>query len=121
MARAPDEAWQRLAQGEPQDLIVVFDDATIREQAARLDNRSGISRDEAVIRFKAAQYAALKKNVLSSLPAGEAEVLRDYDALPLMFIRFRSATALKALLAHPAVLRAYEDRRESPIPVKPER
>jgi hypothetical protein len=69
--------------------------------------------DNDTIRFKMDHYAAIKKNVISTLPSGKVDMLKDYDVLPLMFLRFRSAEALKALLAHPSVLRVHGDEKEN--------
>ena len=80
--------WAQLADGQSQDLIVEFADS------------------------------ASKQAALLSLPSNEFEVLKDYEELPLMYIRFRSAAALKALLANPLVVNAYEDRQEDLMPQK---
>jgi len=87
--KAPQEVWERLARGEAQSLLVQFD------------------------------AVASKSAALSALPAGEVEVLKDYAALPMMYLRFRSTKALQGLLAQPSVVRAYADRREAPMPGKP--
>ncbi|OIR06769.1 hypothetical protein GALL_110170 [mine drainage metagenome] len=87
--KAPQEAWEKLARGEAQSLLVQFD------------------------------AAASKSAALSALPAGEIEVLKDYDALPMMYLRFRSTHALQNLLAQPSVVRAFVNRREVPMPGKP--
>jgi hypothetical protein len=107
---APPEAWDRLAGGEHQDLIVAFDDAAIQARALQLKKeRQEMFDDDNVLRFKAAQYASLKKDALSAVPDGQVEVLKDYPSLPLMFLRFHSADALRTLLARPSVKRAYEN------------
>ena len=110
----PLAVWEKLAVGEQQDLIVVFDDSAILAQALQLNKAKGIMFDDNdTIRFKAERYAAIKRDAISSLPSGNVEILKNYEALPLMFLRFHSTAALKALLAHPSVLKAYEDRKEN--------
>lgn len=110
----PLAVWEKLAAGEQQDLIVVFDDSAILAQALQLNKAKGIMFDDNdTIRFKAERYAAIKRDAMSSLPSGNVEILKNYEALPLMFLRFHSTAALKALLAHPSVLKAYEDRKEN--------
>lgn len=104
------------AAGGEQDLIVAFDDAAIRRQAEELNKQRGLSFDDSeTLSFKAERYADLKKNVLSALPPGDFAVLKDYPALPSMFLRFRSKEALRALLAHPSVIGVHEDRKEAPM------
>lgn len=114
MNKAPHEVWAKLAGGKSQDLIVVFDDSAILAQASQLNKERGIIFDDNdTIRFKTERYAAIKADVISTLPSGKVEILKNYDVLPLMFLRFRSAEALKALLAHPSILRVYDDRKEN--------
>jgi len=115
--KASQEAWKMLAQGIQQDLIVEFDDAAIQVKATQLNKEKGIMFDDAdTLHFKSEQYAAIKKSAISTLPAGEFEILKNYDALPLMFLRLRSTAALKALLAHPSVVKAHEERKERLMP-----
>ena len=114
MNLAPQDVWAKLRGGEPQDLIVVIDDSAIQAQAAQLNKERGILFDDNdTLRFKKDRYAAIKADAISTLPSGKVEILKNYDALPLMFLRFRSAEALKALLAHPSVLSVHEDRKEN--------
>ena len=114
MNKAPQEVWAKLAGGESQDLLVVFDDSAILAQASQLNKERGILFDDNnTIRFKADRYAAIKADVISALPSGKFEILKNYDVLPLMFLRFRTAEALKTLLAHPSVLNVHEDRKEN--------
>ena len=118
MDRLPDAVGERLARGEQQDLLVQFDDSVILRQAEQLNKERGAAFDDGeTLRFKEERYAALKRKVLSDLPAGGFEVLKDYPVLPMMLLRFRSLPALRALLAQPAVLGVHEQRRESPLPV----
>lgn len=84
--KVPQSVWPQLANGKPQDLIVEFKDA------------------------------ANKRAALSALPSKEVEVLKNYEALPLMHLRFHKAAVLKALLANPSVVKAYEDRQENMLP-----
>jgi len=112
--KAPHEVWAKLAGGESQDLIVVFDDSAILAQASQLNKERGIIFDDSdTIRFKADRFAAIKADVISTLPPGKFEILKNYDVLPLIFLRFRSAEALKALLEHPSVLSVHDDRKEN--------
>jgi len=114
MHKAPQDVWAKLAGGESQDLIVVFDDSAIQAQVAQLNKERGILFDDHdTLRFKKDRYAAIKAEVISALPSGKFEILKNYDVLPLMFLRFRSSEALKALLAHPSVLSVHEDRKEN--------
>ena len=112
--KVPLAVWEKLAAGEQQDLIVVFDDVAIVAQASELNRSKGIMFDDPdTLRFKEKNYAAIKEAVISVLPTGQVEILKNYNSLPLMFLRFRSTATLKALLANPSVVKAYEDRQEN--------
>ncbi len=112
--KAPHAVLENLAVGKAQDLIVEFDDSAILAQALQLNKDRGILFDDnETLRFKTERYSAMKAAIMATLPSGKVEVIKNYDALPLMFLRFRSAEALKVLLAHPAVVRVYEDKKKS--------
>jgi hypothetical protein len=114
MNKAPHEVWVKLAGGESQDLIVVFDDSAILDQASQLNKERGIIFDDNdTIRFKKDRYASIKADVISALPSGKFEILKNYEVLPLMFLRFHSEGALKTLLALPSVLSVHDDRKEN--------
>ena len=105
--------WAGLAEGRPQDLTVVFDDAKIETKAAQSKRTRGVQfDDDETRRFKARAYAASKRAALAALPARQFVVLKEYKALPLMQLRIRSKTALKALLEQPSVLRVDIDNKE---------
>lgn len=108
--KAPSGVAERLAAGEPQDLIVLFDDRAIESEAAGLRSARGVVHDDAsILAVKAERYAALKQDVLSSLPPGEFDTLRDYSHLPMMFLRFQTSSALTRLLERVDVVAVYED------------
>jgi hypothetical protein len=90
--KVPHSVWQPLDNGKPQDLIVEFNNA------------------------------ANMRAALTALPPKEVEVLKNYDTLSLAYLRFHTSAALKAMLASPTVVKAYEDRQENMLPqlgVKP--
>lgn len=114
-AKAPPVLAARLAVGHPQDVIVLFDDSTIQAEAATQRARAGLARDSRkILAFKTQRFKALKQRVFVNLPAGQFEVLHDYDHLPLTFLRLRSVAALDRLVADPAVKAVYENRPKYP-------
>lgn len=116
MVKANPDVWERLEKGEPINLIVTLDDTEIRKQGLEFNVAKGIMFDDPdTLRFKVARYAALKNAVLSKLPSDQVQIIKEYDALPMMFLKFRSSTTLKALLSNPSVLRADEDKNNSLI------
>lgn len=116
--KAPHEVWEKLATGDKQDLIVVFDDSMIQAQAVQFNKAKGIMLDDAdTIRFKAEKYAVIKEAAISKLPSGEIEILREYEALPIMFLRFCSVATLKTFLSNPSVVKVYKDRPENMMPL----
>ena len=112
--KAQQDVWSKLAVGESQDLIVEFDDSVILAQATQLNKKNGLQFDDNnTIQFKKEQYIAIKADVLATLPSGMVEILKNYDVLPLMFLRFRSTEALQTILENPHVLRVHNERNES--------
>ena len=112
--KAPQDVWLKLAAGESQDLIVEFDDSVILAQTTQLNKKNGLQFDDTnTIQFKKEHYRAIKAEVLATLPSGMVEILKNYDVLPLMFLRFRSTEALQTILENPHVLRVHSDRNES--------
>ncbi len=106
----------RLAAGQPQDLMVRFDDAAIEAEAAGLRGAAAVPHDTPeILAVKAARYTAQKGEVLSTLPPGEFDTLRDYSHLPMAFIRFRSANALARLLERFDVVAVQEDEAHRPF------
>lgn len=101
---------QKLAGGEPQDLIVQFEEADIHSDAEAERARLGVVFDTpAMIERKAQRFAARKTSVLSALRTSNFEILHDYSHLPMMFVRFRSLDALNDFLHQPGVVAVYED------------
>jgi len=95
-------------------LIVVFDDAAILAEAGQLKKAKGILLDDAeIIRFKAEKYLGMKHAAISRLSSGEIEILKDFEALPIMLLRFHIAETLKMLLSDPRVVQAYQDHPEN--------
>jgi len=115
--RVPHGVLARLASGETQDLIVVLDDAAVSAHAEELRKSKAIDHDDQqILSFKKERYALMKSALLSSLPQKDVELLQSFDLLPMLLLRFRSHSALRKLLAHPFVVRVYEDADEHLMP-----
>ena len=111
--KAPKRVIQELASGNPQDLIVVFDDKVAQRTAEGLQSMSALpSHDSRVIELKAVRYAEKKQAVLSAFGSHEATVLKHYSHLPVGFLRIYSKEALDRLLANPDVVGVYENTAE---------
>ena len=121
-AKVPEEVRAAFERNAKQDLIVEFDDAAVRAEAAQLNQAKGIMFDDQdTLRFKAERYARIKRDALSALAPGQVEVLKDYAALPMAFLRFNSRAALDSLLSQRLVVRADTERKESLMPGKDSR
>ncbi len=84
--------------GAPVELLVEFADAGAGTRAE--DPRA-----------RAPRVAALKARALGRLAAGDAETLRDYSQLPLVFVRVRSSAALRRLLQLGEVVAVYPEQQ----------
>jgi subtilisin family serine protease len=101
--------------GEAQDLIVLFDDADVENEATAL-RRTGKKEfdDDAVLAVRRERYRTIKQSVRLKRQSGDIDDLRDYDHLPMLLVRANSRAALDRLLADPRVKAVYED-----LPVYP--
>lgn len=114
--KAPQGVMQRLAQGEPQALIVLFDHTAVQQAAENMRRRLGVKTHTAPVQaMKTARYHSLKQAVLRALPAGQHEMLMDYSHLPMAFMRFRSVASLQAFLQRSDVVAVYRDEKKYPI------
>lgn len=112
--KAPPPVIDAISHGRPQDIIVLLDETAVQNRAAVIMAQSELdSSSSLVIALKAEMFGALKQDVLSLLPAGEFDVLKDYNQLPMVFIRVKSISALERLLEQGKVLTVYEDARYS--------
>ncbi len=55
------------------------------------------------------RFADSKRSLAATLGMEKMRLLREYNGLPMQFLRVNDASALKNLLAHPAVRAIYED------------
>lgn len=112
--KAPPALINAIAKGQPQELIVLFDDTQVQNEAAFMRENIGADYETPeIITVKASRYKALKQRILSALSYGDYETLRDYGHLPLIFIRVRTLNGLERLLEHSGVVRVYEDEAYS--------
>lgn len=111
---APAAVLQGLDEGKPQELIILFDDSAIVTEADARRRRAGLGLDdELILKFKSEGYRLLKQQVKTVAPL-EAETIKDYSHLPMLFMRFNSRQALGKVLARPEVIAVYENRRIYP-------
>jgi hypothetical protein len=88
VGKGPLSTWMRFAKTESQDLIVEF------------------------------ESVASKRVAIEKLRTKDVEVLKDYETLPLLYLRFHVPSALKELLGSPEVVNVYENQPESLLPAK---
>ena len=109
-AKAPLGILEKLAAGQNQELIVVYDDTKIQKEASNLRRQKALSQDNPqVLAFKVAQYAQKKQQVLSKTGTNGIQVVKDYSHLPMSFVRFGSKAALVRFLASSDVVRVYKN------------
>jgi uncharacterized repeat protein (TIGR01451 family) len=101
---------QRLAKGEAQNLLFLFDDSAVEAEAAGLRQRSNIRfDDDSILAVRSARYRLIKQGVMAGFARHEAEEVRDFDHLPMSLLRVKSRAALDRLMADPKVVAVYED------------
>ena len=111
LAKASAEVRARRGSGHSQDVIVVFDDTAIQNEAENLQARTGVlSRHRSVIDYKARRFAEAKRSILSAFDSSEVTELKQYSHLPISFIRVHSVKALDMLLSNPGVHAVFDDK-----------
>lgn len=115
-AKVPTEVMQKLEQGEAQSLIVLFNDQAIVREAAAMRAKLRAKTDNTQVQaMKAARYATLKQSVWAAMPSGQYDMQQDYSHLPMAFVRFHTALALRTLLLRSDVIAVYRDELKYPI------
>ncbi|MDP1680236.1 MAG: IPTL-CTERM sorting domain-containing protein [Burkholderiales bacterium] len=113
--KIPDVARAALMRGEPQEILVLFDDQAIQAQAAALRKQFKVKTDTNKIQQqKSVAFFALKQRVLAAFPAGGHDLMRNYSHLPLALLRIKSLAALEKFAAHPEVIALYPNERRFP-------
>ncbi|MEW6429692.1 MAG: S8 family serine peptidase [Thermodesulfobacteriota bacterium] len=106
----PADLSGRLSREGGVEFLVLLDSADIDAAADALRRRHGRPHDDRpALHLRMAGYRERKSGVLGGRPAGEVEVLRDYPALPMLFLRTRSPRALAGMLGDRKVAAIYEN------------
>ncbi|HME42714.1 MAG TPA: S8 family serine peptidase [Syntrophorhabdales bacterium] len=107
----PQSLVDRLAAGEPQDVIVEFDSANVEAEAAAVRSQRGLTYDDhGISEYKAQRFRQIKNSAFAQLPAAEVGVLIDYSHLPMALLRLRSPSAMARLVGLSQVAALYENR-----------
>lgn len=105
-----------LLRGEPQEILVLFDDQAIQAQAAALRKQNKVKTDTSNIQQKkSAAYFAQKQRVIAAFPPDGHDLLRNYSHLPMALLRIKSSAALQQIAAHPEVTALYPNARRYPL------
>jgi len=108
--KSPQEVIDSIETGQPQDLIVLFDDSAVENDARTLRAALGVSHDtDYIVAEKAMHYKRLKQRAIDSFSYEDAEVLRDYSHLPMVFMRVKSPAGLAQLLERSDIVRVYQN------------
>ena len=105
---------EKASRGEPQDLIVVFDQSAALQRALSLRALTGSDHDTPdILREKTRIFRSKKQEALNVLTTDDAETIEDYDHLPVIFLKVKSRKALERIAAQPGVAGIYENQRYS--------
>lgn len=105
------EILTRFNQGETQDLIVEYDDASVNKSliATRLNKRLKTDNDD-VLAIKRKAYASLKSQMKTLELQQGIQAVKDYPYLPLSLKRFKSLSSLKTFMTNGNIKAVYVDR-----------
>lgn len=109
-----DEVSSRADRNQPVEALVLLDDRA--EMAAEAPARPGREDSAAYGRRmedRRARLKALRGGVEQAVQGEDLEVLREYDVLPVVLVRVKSAAALDRLARHGKVLSIDENRRSA--------
>jgi hypothetical protein len=110
---APEVLRQVRASGRVDALVVfAYEDALASAEAAAPE-RGPAARSRAIVASTRAAYAATKAAVLARLPG--VQVLEDFDALPIAYVRFTSRAQLLAAAEDPAVVGVAENGEQERV------
>jgi len=106
----PAEIADKLAAGEPTQVIVEYDTSAIERDLAKRRARlpRGVA-DDALLAATANSFRQLKDHADATGTVPDADVVFDYSHLPMRTLQLRSARALQALAANPWVRNVYVD------------
>jgi hypothetical protein len=104
MSKAPADVIDRAKQSIPQEIIVILDRKDIEEQESQKRYSRGLNSNDATIQAETTrEFADLKASVFPNGRLGDAMVVRDYQFLPMLFVRVPDFRALARILSHPKV------------------
>ncbi|MBI5074886.1 MAG: carboxypeptidase regulatory-like domain-containing protein [Nitrospirae bacterium] len=114
--KAPLEVLEAVAAGQSEEIIVLFDDIAVQNEAATMRSAIGSSHDTSeILEVKKARYEVLKQEIMGILPVGEQEVITDYSHLPMVFMRVDSLNSMQRLLSQPGVLKIFPNGVKYPV------
>ncbi len=106
----PASIVDKLSTGMAQDLIILYDGLEVETEAADLRHRARKEYDDDnILALRRERYRSIKRSAAGTLTSGDYEELREYDQLPISFLRVKNRAALYRLLADPRVKGVYED------------
>ncbi len=110
--KAPPSIINDIASGKPLDLIVLFDDKDIQDEASFNRFNIGVDIDTPqILEIKRIRYEQLKQRVFSKMTEAEHELKKDYSHLPMSFVRIKTLSGLTQLLSQIEVLRVYPEEK----------
>jgi hypothetical protein len=102
--KVPAMVLQALEEGQFQDLIIEFEHQDIRgEAAARRQGRRLRFNDPLITAFKTSRYRARKKHIFDAVQQDDLTIIKDYNHLPLAYVRIKNQRALRRLVIRPEV------------------
>lgn len=115
-AKISPDVRTALLVGQPQEVIIEFDDSAIQTNASAMRRKAGQQHETApVMNFKRTEYQKLKAATVASVSANSVDTLIEYSHLPMTFMRVKSVAALDALLADPRVRQVHKNGLKYPV------
>jgi subtilisin family serine protease len=116
-ALPPTGISEAVASGRPQELIVEFDSRSVDQEASVMRQQRGVRHDDAaVLALRRDRYRRIKDSMRARLPAGERDLVADFDVLPMALVRVRTPGALNSLINDGNVVSLHRNGIQYPVP-----
>lgn len=107
---APRALMEAAQAGRAQEMIVLFDTATVEQDVLTMQAATGAGIETAEISaFKVFQYHTIKSRAFNALGKQGITKLRDYSHLPMAFVRVHNFAMLQKLINSSDVIAVYEN------------
>ena len=110
--RLSDKDRNAIAQEQPIDVIIEFDQTEVIKMAEAKRRQGGLDYDDdSILSERKQRYQTIKNQVLTVMSAEHLTIKQDYDYLPIIFAKIHSSNSLRMLLKQSSVIAVSSTRK----------